>query len=144
VVESVPYIKADSNTVRLFLGGRTLVDFPLRPDFIRQSDEMAVREDAISTSAHRLEDLTHLPDPQYRLARPIEVVIIPDGACLIATENTYLRYGVGRTAKEAKEDYARSLLDYYEDLVRFDGRLSAQLQEDLNTLHTLIVVQEGE
>ena len=144
MVESMPYIKADSNTVRLFLGGRTLVDFPLRPDFIRQSDEMAVREDAISTSAHRLEVLTRLPDPQFRLARPIEVEIIPDGNCLIAIENTFLRYGVGQTVKEAKEDYARSLLDYYEDLVRFDGCLSAQLQEDLDALRMLITVQEAE
>jgi len=72
------------------------------------------------------------------------VIVIPNGDLLIATEHIFLRYGVGRTVKEAKDDYAASLLDYYEDLIEFDGRLSAQLQEDLDTLRTFIVIQETE
>jgi len=133
----------DTNTL-VVLWDRTSFDYPLRRYLIRQPDELRVREDAISTSTQWLDAVRSLPDPQYHLAHPIEVIVIPNGDLLIATEKTFLRYGVGRTVKEAKDDYAASLLDYYEDLVEFDGRLSAQLQEDLDILRKSIVVQETE
>ena len=64
----------------------------------------------------------------------IEVVIIQDGEQFVASDDVYLRYGVGQTADEAKRDYVLSLLDYYKDLTEFDGRLSLQLQDDLDRL----------
>jgi len=67
----------------------------------------------------------------------IEVVVIRDGEQFIASDDVYLRYGVGQTADEAKKDYALSLLDYYKDLTEFDGRLSLQLQDDLGRLRML-------
>ena len=133
----------DTNTLVPW-GDRTPFNFPLRRHLIRQSDELRVREDAISTSTQWPDVVRSLPDPQYHLAHPVEVIVIPNGDLLIATEHIFLRYGVGRTVKEAKDDYAASLLDYYEDLMEFDGRLSAQLQEDLDTLRTFIVIQETE
>ncbi|MFQ5758872.1 MAG: hypothetical protein ACE5IF_04275 [Candidatus Bathyarchaeia archaeon] len=88
--------------------------------------------------------IVSLPSPDYTLRRPIVVTVDYEEDYYIVGDDRFLRYGIGSTVAEAKENYAHSLLEYYKDLSELEECLAPHLVRDLKDLRKIMASRESE
>lgn len=86
--------------------------------------------------------ITSLPGSEYTLLRPIVVTVDYEEDYYIVSDDRFLRYAIGSTLAEARENYAHVLLDYYKDLCDAEERLAPHLAYDLQELRTMVGPRE--
>lgn len=86
--------------------------------------------------------ITSLPNSDYTLLRPILVTVDYEEDYYIVTDDRFLRYAIGSTVAEAKENYGRVLLEYYNDLEELEGCLAPHLAHDLQELRTRLIARK--
>ena len=62
---------------------------------------------------------------------------LDENRLVIVSDNVFLVYGTGHTLTGALTDYTSSLGEHFRILSRHEDHLSAQLQEDLDSLRAL-------
>ncbi len=77
-------------------------------------------------------------DERYALCREIPLKIKKTNEGFLVSDPVTLRYGVGATLEEAKDDYIAVLLEYYESLMSSEHNLAPHLKEHLRYLRTVI------
>lgn len=85
-----------------------------------------------------VELLRVLPEPGYRLVRPLRLTVYRGHDYYWATPDHFPLHGVGATPEEAIEDYACALVEYYEDLRGLRENLAPHLVEHLEFLEDII------
>lgn len=86
--------------------------------------------------------ITSLPGSEYTLLRSILVTVDYEEDYYIVSDDRFLRYAIGSTLAEARENYAHVLLDYYKDLCDAEERLAPHLAYDLQELRTIVGPRE--
>lgn len=77
-------------------------------------------------------------DERYTLCREIPLKIKKTNEGFLVSDPVTLRYGVGATLAEAKDDYIGALLEYYESLTASEQNLAPHLKAHLQYLRTVI------
>lgn len=77
-------------------------------------------------------------DERYALCGEIPLKVKKTEEGFLVSDPITLRYGVGRTLEEAKDDYMSVVLEYYESLVASEKDLASHLKAHLQYLRTVI------
>ncbi len=77
-------------------------------------------------------------DERYTLCHEIPLKIKKTNEGFLVSDPVTLRYGVGATLEEAKDDYICVLLEYYESLTAGEQHLAPHLKAHLQYLRTVI------
>lgn len=77
-------------------------------------------------------------DERYALCGEIPLKIKKTEEGFLLSDPITLRYGVGHTIEEAKDDYMSVVLEYYESLVASEQNLAPSLKAHLQYLRTVI------
>ncbi len=85
--------------------------------------------------------VTMLPETSYQLRKPIPVAVRQEKEHYLVTDDAFLRYGIGSSIAEAKEDYACALLDYFDSLSQYEDQLAPRLAQDLARLREFIDIK---